>query len=257
MKASEERNMKKNISIINNNGFSLLEITIVLIIISILLSAVIPVLSRSYLEKAANKTALDMLAIEEASRAYYTANNYWPANVAALQTSGYLPSGWNATNPFVNYEPDLVDFTYHTLISPNLSLLTVYTNVPVDAQPIIQNLLPTPSVDPLGKGHNVYSSISVPGGSPAPPVFVVTGTIGNGGTIPLPAGYKDSQCQWFVSPYNALIYDSSGKGGCESLESVSAYLTGANGRTAVATTTGDCRGSWTFTLNYIGICTKS
>jgi len=51
-----------------------------------------------------------------------------------------------------------------------------------------------------------------------------------------------------------IINDSSGKGGCENLESVNTYLTG---RTAVAATTGDCRGSWGFSLNYIGICTNA
>jgi len=166
--------MKRNISIISNLGFSLLEITVVLIIISVLLSAVIPVFSRSYLEKAANKTALDITAIQEASRKYYIDNNKWPdasvyaTPIAALQAGGYLPAGWNATNPFVNYEPDLLDFSYH--ISANPSLLTVYTNVPADAQPIIENLLSSPTVDPAGTGHNIYSSVAPPGSINSLPV---------------------------------------------------------------------------------------
>ena len=175
--------MKKNTPIINNNGFSLLEITIVLIIMSVLLSAVIPVLSRVYLEKAANKTALDIFAIEEASRKFYIDNQQWPdtsspsSAITVLKNGAYLPPGWSATNPFVNYEPDLSDFNYYVK-SINPSSLTVYTNVPSDAQPIIQNLLPTPTVDPTGQGHNVYSSIPVPGPSSSLPI----GTI-----LPFPA----------------------------------------------------------------------
>jgi len=63
---------------INNRGFSLLEITVVIIIITILASAAIPVLSRAYLEKAGTKTALDINAIQDAARAYYVDNNKWP-----------------------------------------------------------------------------------------------------------------------------------------------------------------------------------
>jgi len=165
--------MKKNTFLTNKHGFSILELTVVLIIISILLSAVTPVLSRSYLEKAANKTALDISAIQEAGRKFYIDNNKWPDTsvyatpMAALQAGGYLPAAWSATNPFVKYEPDLSDFSYH--ISSNASSLTVFTNVPTDAQPIIENALSSPTVDPPGTGHNLYSTVSVPGALSALP----------------------------------------------------------------------------------------
>ncbi len=181
--------MKKNIFIVSNNGFSLLEITIVLIIISVLLSSVIPVLSRTFLENAAKKTALDISSIQDASRKFYIDYNKWPdaggysSPIANLQALGYLPSGWSAKNPFVNYEPDLSDFSYY--ISTNSSSLRVNTNVPTDAQPIIENLLPAASVDPSGSGHNVYSSISVPGEENVIP----TGTILAWTSSTLPGGF--------------------------------------------------------------------
>ena len=38
-------------------------------------------------------------------------------------------------------------------------------------------------------------------------ISILTGTIADGGTIPLPAGYIQAQCKWFVSPNTA---DTSG-----------------------------------------------
>jgi len=134
-------------------GFSLLELTVVLIITAILVSAVVPQLVNGYLVKAANKTALDISAIQEASRKFYIDNNSWPASIAALQTDNYLPSSWNALNPF----PSNNSYT----ISSSASVLTVSTAVPVAAQPIIQSLLPVTSVS----GNAINSSVSVPGGA--------------------------------------------------------------------------------------------
>jgi prepilin-type N-terminal cleavage/methylation domain-containing protein len=167
MKASEGCSMKKNTSIINKNAFSLLEITVVMIIISILLSAVVPVLSRTYLEKAANKTILDISAIQEASNKYYIDNNQWPAvtslyltPIAALQAGGYLPSAWKAINPFGVSSATPTNYAYN--VSSNASLLTVCTLVSSDAQAIIQNSLPSPYIDANG---NVCSGIPPPGTS--------------------------------------------------------------------------------------------
>jgi len=159
-------------------GFSLLEMTVVLIVISILASAVIPQLIKGYAVNAANKTALDISAIEEASRAYYIANNNWPANVAALQSGNYLPSSWNAINPFGVSAATPSNYSYN--ISSNASLLTVSTTVPVSAQPIIQNLLPVTSVT----GNIINSSVPVPGGSILVPVGIIVAWSGTIGTIP-------------------------------------------------------------------------
>ena len=87
----------------NNRAFSLLEITVVIIIITILVSAAIPVFSRPYFEKAGNKTALDIGAIQEAARAYYISNNSWPGTkqghtaMGDLSAGNYLPASWNAS----------------------------------------------------------------------------------------------------------------------------------------------------------------
>jgi len=210
-----------NTSLSKCNGFSLLEITIVLIIISILLSAVIPVLSRSYLEKAANKTALDMASIQDASRKFYIDNNRWPDTIAELQAANtYLPSAWVAQNPFVKYEPDLNDFNYY--IASSASSLKVYTNVPLDAQIIIENLLPLASVDPPGNGHHLYSSINVPGD-----------------TNILPVG---SILAWFGTnaPQGFLLCDGATYNVSPTFQALAAVLNSGNG--ALTFTVPDLRG---------------
>lgn len=148
-------------------GFSLLEMTVVLIIITILASAVIPQFVKGYQVNAANKTALDISAIEEASRAYYVANNSWPANIAALQAGNYLPASWNGINPFGYSASNPSSYAYS--LSSSGALLTVSTSVPVSAQPIIQNLLPVTSVS----GNTINSSAPVPGATSVLP----TGTV--------------------------------------------------------------------------------
>jgi len=222
-----------------------LEMTIAVIIMTVLLTFAVPSMYRVYLEKAGTKTALEIQNIQDAARSFYLQKGIgWPSSINTppndLESSGYLPASWNALNPFNN------SYT----VSSTSALFTVATTVNDGAQNIVASKLPLSNIS----GTTVTSTIGLPGGPTTPPVYVVTGTIGNGGIIPLPNGYTDSQCQWFVSAQNAEVYDSSGKGGCESLETLSTYLTGPNGRTAVATDTGDCRGSWSFNLNYLGIC---
>ncbi len=163
-----------------NKGFSLLEMTVVIIIITILASAAIPVLTRDYLNKAATKTALDISAIQEAARSYYINNGAWPGTAGGhtpmgdLTAGNYLPSSWNAINPFGVSSATPSDYSYH--ISSNAVTLTVSTYVPTAAQPTIQNLLPTNWIS----GNNVYSAVTVPGGiitSLGQPIPMSSGTI--------------------------------------------------------------------------------
>jgi prepilin-type N-terminal cleavage/methylation domain-containing protein len=176
--------MKRNI-FTGNNAFSLLEVTVVIIILTILASAAIPVLSRSYVEKAGNKTALDISAIQEAARAYYIDNNKWPDNsanqtaIAALQAGNYLPSSWNGVNPFGVKAPNPSLYSYNT--SSAGSTFTVYTYVPTTAEPIIQNLLPTNWTS----GNTVYSSVSVPGALSVMPAGSIMAWASNN----IPAGF--------------------------------------------------------------------
>jgi len=186
-----------------------LELTVVIIIISILASAVIPQLINGYMVKAANKTALDISAIQEASREFYVANNSWPANIAALQAGSYLPITWNGINPFGYSSASPLNYAYNLTSTP--SLLTINTFVPLVAQPTIQNLLPITSVS----GNVIYSSVPVPGSSSILPAGMIMPWPSN----ILPAGFLwcDGQVVSVASYqnlYNTIgsIYDVPGDG---------------------------------------------
>ncbi len=176
--------MKKNI-LPSNKAFSLLEMTVVIIIMTILASAAIPVLSRSYLEKAGNKTALDISAIQDAARAYYIDNNKWPDNslyatpIAALQAGNYLPASWNPINPFGVNAAAPSTYSYNATSAG--ATFTVYTNVPTASLALIQNVLPTNWVS----GNDIYSSVSVPGATN----FLPSGIIMPWASNSIPAGF--------------------------------------------------------------------
>jgi prepilin-type N-terminal cleavage/methylation domain-containing protein len=187
---------------INNRAFSLLEVTVVIIIMTILVSAAIPVLSRAYIDKASNKTALDIGVIQEASRSYYIDHNQWPDSsvypnpIATLQAGNYLPSTWNPVNPFGIAGGNSSNYDYH--VSSTGSTLTVDTLVPVAAQSIIENLLPTSGILP---NNNVYSTVPVPGSSSVLPTgMIIPWASGN-----LPTGFLFCDgAVYNVSTYPAL-----------------------------------------------------
>ena len=238
--------MRLNIGILNNRAFSLLELTIVVIITTILLTYSVPTMYRAYLAKAGTKTALEIQNIQDAAKSYYLKNGYWPSSINTspndLESNGFLPANWNAINPF--------NKSYTT--SSTSAIFTVSTNVADGAQYLIASNLPLSNVS----GTTITSTVGAPGGAAtAPPLHVVTGTIGDGGTIPLPTGYTDSQCQWFVAGSTDETYDSSGNGGCENDEYIETHITA---RRVSTYTHGDCRRSYVSnTVNYIGLCVNT
>jgi prepilin-type N-terminal cleavage/methylation domain-containing protein len=157
--------MRRNIPTINKKGFSLLELSVVIIIISILASYAIPSLTRAYLEKASEKTAAEILTIEEASRDYFVNNASWPGTIAGhlafddLKNGNYLPTGWVSNNPFGN--PYSINST-----GPLLSVSTIVRD---GAQVLTSNKLPTSTVT----GTTVTSSVPAPGSSNNVPVGTV------------------------------------------------------------------------------------
>ena len=226
----------------SSKGFSLLELTFVMIIITVLLTCAVPSMTMAYLEKAGGKTALEIQNIQDAARSYYLQKGSWPSSINTapgdLESNGFLPSTWSPASPFNN--------NYAT--SSTSSLFIISTNVPNGAQNMVASKLPLSNIS----GNTVSSTIGVPGGTVTPPVHVVTGTIGDGGTIPLPAGYTDAQCQWFVAGSTDETYDSSGHGGCENDQYIETHITT---RTVSTYTHGDCRRSYVSnTVNYLGIC---
>ena len=223
-------------------GFSLLELTMVVIVMTILLTCIVPSMYRDYLEKMAGKTALEIHNIQDAARSFYLKFGAWPSSIKTtpndLESTGFLPSDWNPTNPFGN--------SYSTSSTTNYFIVS--TTVSDGAQTAVSSKLPLTSTS----GTIVTSTITVPGGTATPPLFVVTGTIGDGGTIPLPSGYTDPQCTWFVAGSTDETYDSSGHGGCENDQYIQTHI---SGRTVSTYTNGDCRRSYVSnTVNYLGLC---
>ena len=69
-------------------------------------------------------------------------------------------------------------------------------NLSLQSNKIVNVATPTSNLDAANKQY-VDTAVT----TAIPQVAVLTGTIVNGNTIPLPAGYTEAQCKWTVSPY--------------------------------------------------------
>jgi len=86
----------------NQRGFTLLEIAVVLVVITILAGAAMPTVAKKVRIAYAQKTAQEIGIIQDASKNYYIDNKGWPASISTLQTAGYLSSVWSGNNPWGN-----------------------------------------------------------------------------------------------------------------------------------------------------------
>lgn len=141
--------MTRRIFSTNKNGFSLIELCIVLAILAILAGSITPVFIKRIQVKAGEKTAVEMSVIQQAASAYFVANNAWPANLAALQNAGYLNPSWVTNNPWQNAYA----------ISSTASSFTVSTTLPQEWTNLVARDLPTSSVS----GNSVSSTVPAPG----------------------------------------------------------------------------------------------
>jgi len=142
---------------INKKGFSLIELSIGVLLLSILISAVVPNFVMRIRQDAAKKTAVEISQIQEAARKYYVDKGKWPTDFPTL-AAGYLDPTWSATNlnPFGN--------SYSISISsPNL---TVQTKIPTDVNQVAAANLQMVNVT----GQTVQSSVTPPGGFNTIPV---------------------------------------------------------------------------------------
>ncbi|MBF0483307.1 MAG: prepilin-type N-terminal cleavage/methylation domain-containing protein [Candidatus Omnitrophica bacterium] len=142
--------MKKNI-LTNHNGYSLVEICVVIVIMAIALSAVIPNLLKDIYSRYGEAVAMDMGVIEGAARAYYIDKNIWPADINALKSEGYLSQTWSGKSPMK------MDY----LLLSTISTLSVETDVKKPQVSLYAaKKLPMAEVN----GSMLKSTISVPGG---------------------------------------------------------------------------------------------
>jgi len=168
--------MRRNIFINNKKGFSLIELCIALGVLVILTSSITPVFIKRIQVKAGEKTALEMSVIEQAALSYYTANNAWPASIAALQNAGYLNPSWVTNNPWQNA------YT----ISSNASAFTVSTTVPQDWTNLVARDLPTSSVS----GSIVGSTVPAPGSAQNNSLPIGSIVIWSGTVASIPSGWQ-------------------------------------------------------------------
>ena len=84
----------------SKKGFSLVEIAIAMAVTAILASSVIPLAIKGAQIKAAEKTSLEILMIQEASRNYFIDHQAWPLDMTVLQEQGYLNPQWIIRNPW-------------------------------------------------------------------------------------------------------------------------------------------------------------
>jgi prepilin-type N-terminal cleavage/methylation domain-containing protein len=79
--------MKTELS--KNQGFTLLEMLLVLVIVSSILGMVLNLSTARMDQFRREKTAMQMQAVMTAASAYFVAYNAWP-NIAGLQSAGYM-----------------------------------------------------------------------------------------------------------------------------------------------------------------------
>jgi len=88
----------------NSKGFTLIELLIVVAIIGILAAIAIPNLLNAQRRAKISRAAADTKTIVTQTQLYFNDQNAFPANLAGLQTAGYVSS---ITDPFhtgFNYE---------------------------------------------------------------------------------------------------------------------------------------------------------
>lgn len=110
--------------LLRNQGFSLVELAVVMGVIAILTGAVTPLIIRSIELKAAEKAVTEVGLIQTAARKFYSAHKSWPNNLNQMQEEGYVGPLWNLRNPWgngyvLNSAPKT--FTVTTLVPPHLS----------------------------------------------------------------------------------------------------------------------------------------
>lgn len=137
----------------DNKGFTLLELAVVLAALALVSTAVIPFFVRQAEITAAYRTTKEISTIQEASKWYYVNNKTWPASIETLKTAGLLNPSWSSSNPWGN--------NYAT--SATGTSFTVTTLVPPTVEGILVRALPGVSTWASGSWKGVSSVVPVPG----------------------------------------------------------------------------------------------
>lgn len=132
----------KNVKLKNLKGFTLIEMLLVMVIISIVLVMGVNYLQQRALNMRIDKTTTQMQQILNASLAYYIANGRWPQNMSELYgfyIPGPITSPWGSDYTLVAYAPPNPNPPPATLALP---LMYVYTPVTAGAStPSVANII--------------------------------------------------------------------------------------------------------------------
>lgn len=118
-----------------HSGFTLLEMLLVLVIASAMLSMFLTYTTTKADQMRRERTSMQMQQILNASLSYYLTNGAWPTSIANLQSGGFLP-----TAPLTNPWGQSYSLASATATSPMIYVST-QTATPVDAY-IISGMLP-------------------------------------------------------------------------------------------------------------------
>ncbi len=137
-------------NILKTDGFTLIELSVVMGIVAILSTAVFPVAVRTLELKAAEKTVEEIKTIQQAASRFYRDQKAWPMDLSQMQTLGYVSSLWSLENPWKG--PYQMSSTSNTLM--------VSTSVPKSVVGMLALRLPQTSVD-----QNTVTSVITSGGA--------------------------------------------------------------------------------------------
>ncbi|MBF0386645.1 MAG: tail fiber protein [Candidatus Omnitrophica bacterium] len=132
-----------------NDGFTLLELAIVLAATALIAGAVVPSFIKSAFVDAARRAALEVSQVQEASRAYYVKKKAWPVDIAALKIEGYLDPAWSGINPFG--KPYILEQSGEVML--------VKTEVKNEVAGVLLGTLPMSALN----AGSVVSGVTVPG----------------------------------------------------------------------------------------------
>ncbi len=130
-------------------GFTLIELSMVIVVAIIMAGAVVPNFIRGVRIEAGKKTAMEISQISEAARAYYLDQKLWPLTLDDLRSKGFIDTTWVAQNPFG--KPYVVE--------ANGVNLDIMTTVPLEIAPVTAGLLPMAVIE----GADVRSTVTLPG----------------------------------------------------------------------------------------------
>ena len=142
---------------------------------AVLIAAAVPIVIRSVEIKAGEKTALEIVHLQDVARKFYVEHDkVWPQNLGELQQGGYVNPQWDIRNPWGN----------GYMISNAAGLFSIATDVPQRLTGLVTARVPMSSVS----GNTVTSTIALydnTGGGLDPGIIVAwSGTVDS-----IPAGW--------------------------------------------------------------------